>query len=682
MTYFVVESFGHGLDARKHILNLPPGALYRAKNCNLNRGGEPESAKAFVPRIFLPAGQTFGLLSAGGKLWTFGSVANPGVPSGVQYQQLVHPSGGAMTGVVHATPVKGRPFVIASFTTGIGVFMDGVLIDDFLPSGGSSYADIAVKFAAQINQSAEYTAVAAGNVVTITGRPGAGFLVTASATNGGANNDQTATVNYVQYSTLGTSGDFAHGVITFSGVGPGTVTVATSIKINGVEILSGPVIASSDVGAAAAIVANMNAFHSTPDYGAGYTGGVVDIGPPTRGTWVNGYPIVVTPNTYCANSVMAGGVDASPPLPEIVTVTFGGTFEPQDTYSITVGGTVFTTSTGVGVAGQLPTMGLAKNSKTYVIAGPNLFGSKIGDSTVWNGTGAEGCFVTDMSSELAGAEILTGMGLYQNNLAVFSRTTIQMRFVDPDPANNEQIQVMQNIGTMAGKSIVPFGDTDLFFLSDSGIRSLKTRAATNSATLSDIGSPIDNLVVAAIKAVGLDAIKKAVATMEPVDGRFMQQIGTTTYVFNYYPDAKVGGWTMYETGIAFTDFAVIEQRLYARAGDTLYLLGGINNDEYSPQAMDIKLPFLSARQLSTLKHFTGLDVVCDGVFEVSISTDPLVPDAEEIIGTVNGTTLAQGINPFQGEDVTALALRFVGRPNKYARLSSIAVHHQSLKENA
>jgi hypothetical protein len=65
-----------------------------------------------------------------------------------------------------------------------------------------------------------------------------------------------------------------------------------------------------------------------------------------------------------------------------------------------------------------------------------------------------------------------------------------------------------------------------------------------------------------------------------------------------------------------------------------------------------------------------------------MATDPLDPDKEEIIATVNGTTLGLGAAPFNGEDVTAIALRFVGRPSKYGKLSLVAIHHEVLRENA
>ncbi len=702
MTYFVIENFGHGLDARRHILNLPPGALYRAKNCNLNRGGEAESAKAFVSKGGFPI-NTFGLMAAGGKLWTFGNngYTDADMPGGVKYQQLLHPAGGYMTGVVWATAIKGKPFVIATYNVGRAVFFNGQLITDWLPgaSGIATYADVAVNFAQQINDySAAYSAVAAGNVVTITGRSGTPFSVAATATNGGAVDDQTMTVANVQNAAAGGGEVLATGSITFTGLQPtydpdfghwNSTPYISTLTIGGVEQLGRQLVGTDDPGAASALAGNCNLFSAVPDYGASVSGSTTTFTALAgSGASANGL-VIAHDSAYAPYGVMAGGVAAGSSVPQITTITFGGTYEATDHYSISLDGVPFSVSqNGIGAtpaAGQPISAAVTKNGKTYAVAGPNLFGSAIGNCMQWNsGTGS---FVLDMSNEVAGAELLIGLGIFQNNLAVFSRNTVQMRFVDPDPANDETLQVMQNIGTMAPKTIIPFGDSDLFFLSDTGLRSLKVRSATNAATLSDIGSPIDPLVIAAIKAAGSN-IGIAPATMEPVDGRFMLQIGTTTYVFNFFPDAKVAAWTTYESGLAISEFAVLEQRLYARTpnipGDNgqLYLLGGNNNDTYSAQAMDVKLPFLSARQLATLKHFTALDVVCDGTFDVFISTDPLAPDNEEVALTVGGSTPGVGAVPFAGEDVTAIALRFRGRPSAYGRVSTVAVHYEPLGENA
>lgn len=699
MTYFVIDNFGRGLDVRKHIFNLPPGCLFRGKNVNINRGGEPESAKAFVAKYNLPP-NTFGLMAAGGKLWTFGTNdwnATGSIPAGVNYLQYDNPGG--MTGFVNGTSIKGKPFTMTTFTDGYGVFFNGTRVTDFspaLPPAGGSYADVAANFAAQINTNPYYSAGAGGAVVTITGRPGVNFSIAATATNGGAVNDQTASVAVTQNAVAGgTTETRASGTITFSGVTPTwnedlgqwvATQFINGLTINGVEQLNRSLVAMDDEGAASAVATYCNAYSAAPDYDAVASGSSVTFTARAgAGSVPNGY-VIAPASGNAGTAVMAGGAGPTAAVPKICTVTFGGTYEAADNYSITLDGVPYTIVGGVSstnpTSGQRPIAALTKQGKTYAIAGPNLFGSVIGDCTQWHdGSGKVGSFITDMSSELSGADSMTAMAIFQGNLALFSRNTIQIEFVDPDPANNEQVQALQNIGTMAAKSVLSFGDSDVFFLSDTGVRSLKVRAATDSATLADIGSPIDPLVIAAIKASMSNAMASCSA-IEPIDGRFMLQIGTTTFVFSFFPDAKVAAWTTYETGLAFTDFAVIGTRLYARAGDTIYLLGGDNNDQYSAQPPDIKIPFISARQIATLKHFTALDVTCDGVFDVSISTDPLAPDTEEVVATVNGTTYGLGSSKIAGEDVTAISLRFVGRPSKYARLSNIAVHHEVIKENA
>jgi hypothetical protein len=748
MTYFVVESFGHGLDVRKHIMALPPGSLYRAQNCVINRGGEPESAKAWVPKDYLPVG-TFGFMQAGGNLFVFGSGTDPGVPSGIVYQQLAHPSAGSMTAVLWATAIKGKPFVIATYTGGAGVFFNGAIITDWLPPGASAlmrgsgprhippgdwdksasaapftaptdFYTLAQNLAAQINTDPDYTAVVNPSTLTIrvTGRPNTAWAYDASNPAAGG----TATKTLIQNSAGPGPETLATGTVTYSGVTAEwnadlgyyvPVTTATTCTVNGVEILGRFLVSYDDAGAASALCNYINIYHSTPQYTATVSGTVVTIhAAPGTGAAPDGF-VVYCDGPWATMTDMVGGVNATSGAPQIVDFTLNApAFDATKTYSITLGGAVFTQASvilppggtggdpssgggdpggagggAVGAQGQVPTCALVKNSKTYAIAGPNLFGSAVGDTTTWNsGTGS---FVTDMSSEVAGAATLTALGLFQGNMAIFSRSTVQIEFVDPDPSNNEQIQVLQNIGTMAPKSVTQFGDTDVFFLADTGVRSLKVRLATDNATVNDIGSPIDPIIIDLLRLYPT-AAPYAAGVIEPVDGRFLLQFGANTYAFSYFPDAKVAAWTVLQEGMWISDFAVRDNKLYARGStsggagfgtaDVICLLGGDNNDQYSVQAMDLKIPFLSSRQIATLKHFLALDVVCDGTLDVSIATDPLYPDNEELIATVSGTTLGLGGAPFSGENVSAISIHFQGRPSQYCRLSGIALHHAVMGE--
>src|SRR5207253_3062621 len=101
----------------------------------------------------------------------------------------------------------------------------------------------------------------------------------------------------------------------------------------------------------------------------------------------------------------------------------------------------------------------------------------------------------NMSNQTAGSETLTALGRYQNLMAVFSRRAIQIWYLDPDWLQNVQKQVLENIGTYAPKSVVPFGDIDVFFLSDSGVRSLRARDSSNQSGVADVGTAVDEYLL-------------------------------------------------------------------------------------------------------------------------------------------------------------------------------------------
>jgi hypothetical protein len=304
MSYFVVDGFGHGLDRRKHILSLPPGALYTARNVNINSGGEIETCKDFVSKYTPPIG-TFGLIAAAGQLYVFGSIADPGVPAGLTYQRLQHPDMLAMTGMVWTAVIQGKIYAVASYQGGfLTHFYNGVVVADWQTGavGGAlaSNPDLAAHFATIINTDPNYSATSDGAIVTVTGLPGVTFTISASAINGGGTNNQTATVATIQAAATG--------------------------------------------------------------------------------------------------------------VPQVSTVTIGGTFETADTFSIILGGTAF--GGAPSTQGEQGTVVIVYKGKAYAIAGPNLLGSVIDDPTKWaTGTGS---FIIDMSSQAEGAERLTALGIFQS----------------------------------------------------------------------------------------------------------------------------------------------------------------------------------------------------------------------------------------------------------------------------
>lgn len=465
MPYIVIEDFRAGLDRRKSPVSSPQGSLQTLSNAHITRGGEIEKRLAFDARYALPVGQTYGLAGANGVLYTFGSDASPPVPTGVTYQQLVHPSGVGvqMNKLLAAEFYDGKIFAVASYANGdVLQFYDGTRVTDW-------------------------------------------------------------------------------------------------------------------------------------DSGSGAT-----------------------------------------------------------------------------VAGQHAVALLTHGDKLYAAYLSILGFSAIAAPTQWqSGTGYG---FKNMSNQSAGSEDLTGLGRYQDLVAIFSRRNIQIWYLDPDPLQNVRRQVLANIGTYAPRSIIPFGGIDTFFLSDSGIRSLRARDASNQSGVSDVGTPIDDYILDYLGTLTEAQREAAVAVLEPISGRYILAVGNRAFVFSYFASAKISAWSTYDLDFPVSDFVALDGRVWARGGDTLYLLGGADGKTYDAAPVEVDTPYIDGRQIATFKDFAAIDVVCEGEWSIYANTDPNNPTAESLVAIVDGTTLGLDALGFIGHS-PIVKFRLVASLPGPAKLSKLIVHY-------
>jgi hypothetical protein len=322
-----------------------------------------------------------------------------------------------------------------------------------------------------------------------------------------------------------------------------------------------------------------------------------------------------------------------------------------------------------------PSALLTYQEKLFVGAGPVLFFSAISAPANFTGTGSG--FI-DMSTHARGADDLTALVRYQEFAAVFSRRTIQIWFLDPDPNLSRQAQVLTNTGTITAKSLVEYGDSDVFYLDQSGIRSLRARDSSNNAFTTDIGSPIDSLVTEAIGANVSGT--PAVGVIEPQDGRMWMAMRDKIFVFSYFPGSQVSAWTTYEPGFEVDEMLTFQDRVYLRSGEDFYVYGSLSGPyQYSEDTRaEAWLPYLDADRPAQQKRVRGIDVACRGEWELRLATDPQNLNASDLIGRVTGTTFAHMQIPVQGHG-THLSVRAVATepagPNKPAILSSVVIHH-------
>lgn len=127
-----IREFTGGLDTRKLPETSAGGTLIRARDGHITRGGEFEQRADFVEVYELPSGLTKGLAATPDGLTVFGHQAEPaGIPSGVSYQRLQHPSAEALDDVKVTTLFKAKLQVLGQFTTGeTYLFFDGARVTD------------------------------------------------------------------------------------------------------------------------------------------------------------------------------------------------------------------------------------------------------------------------------------------------------------------------------------------------------------------------------------------------------------------------------------------------------------------------------------------------------------------------------------------------------------------------
>lgn len=677
-----VREFTGGLDTRRMAETTSGGVLIQASDGHITRGGEFEKRAAMVAQYALPA-NTIGLGYTRLGLVVFGSAATPvGLPVGVSYQRLQHPDGvSTLIDVPSFDLYKGKIYAVGVFSDGSRQhFYDGVRVEDWFDGrarasfrvtaggveapvpavgsiditggtlgGGNEITNIkvdgvtitsgatahtgsngttATAVAADINSTTstpDYTAVAVGATIDIT-------AVTAGAASNG----------FVVSATVG--GDATAGsAVALVGGDDGGVSVLTSVTVDG-QVIMFDTIEWTDTNAdTAQLVADaINSAATNPEYTAIANTDQVVILVADPGTAANGKVVIVTVDngfgiTPATGIAMAGGAEQA------------DTFEPG-TFVRTIG------------------------SKMYSTSGPNMHFSGIQLPTGWT-TDNVGAGFVDMSSQASGSEELKALAKYQSSVAVFAETNIQIWYVDPDPALNRQSQVLNNTGTGSPLSVTQFGDNDLFYLNESGLRSLRARDSSNAAATTDIGVPVDTLVIDTLGSLSAGERERVIGLIEPRDGRFWLIMKDKIFVFSFFSGAKVSAWSVYNPGFDVQQAVVFGRRVYLRSGNTIYVYGGLGSAlEYDATEAIAQIPYLDADKPWLEKEFTGIDVAAIGEWEVYAAMSVVNQTAKDKVSVVAESTFNDLKIPASGK-ATHISLIFKTQGSGYAKLGSCVIKY-------
>jgi len=239
------------------------------------------------------------------------------------------------------------------------------------------------------------------------------------------------------------------------------------------------------------------------------------------------------------------------------------------------------------------------------------------------------------------------MEIYYSDMAIFARLQTQIWSLDPDPTKDSLKQLLR-IGLVSPRSVLQFGTGDVLFLSDSGVRSLKAQALNNAASVSDVGSAIDQLLIPVIRS-NPTAVEQADAIVQPIQGRYWLAIDDTIYVLSYFPAGHITAWSTFKPGFTVKCFAVVGNYLYVL--DTLnriWLYGGVDRNTYDSSKVTVRTPHLSADSPTQNKRIKSIDVMCQGQWSVQVGMLANNTDLFELAATVQDNTYGLQSIPFAG----------------------------------
>jgi len=419
----------------------------------------------------------------------------------------------------------------------------------------------------------------------------------------------------------------------------GTSGSITSVTVDGVETLSGSVAFNTDlITTASDVAANINGNTSSPNYIAVPDGPRVIVRADLPGTAANGRTLAVNASTLTTNVIQptfAGGIDNP-----------GGVFQPG-TYVKTI------------------------NEKMYALSESLLHFSNIDKPTEWDPNTGVGAGFINLSNHSAGSEQLLAIAEYVDRYAIFSNQNIQIWSLDPDEELNVKNETLKQVGTLAPRSVVPFGN-DTAFLDRSGIRSLRARDSSRSANVSDIGTAIDPLIRDLILEKA-NSVPNAQGITDPLTGRYFLSIDDEIFIFSLFPGNKVSAWTVSKVDFVVEYFDQRDLSVIARSGDNIYQLGGPLNDAYDDRQVNARFPYIDAGDPSRDKKIIGLDVACEGEWDVYIAEDTRDETKERKVATIIDSTFKKPKIAIQGIS-THISLRFVSRGNGPAKIGRVLIH--------
>jgi hypothetical protein len=190
------------------------------------------------------------------------------------------------------------------------------------------------------------------------------------------------------------------------------------------------------------------------------------------------------------------------------------------------------------------------------------------------------------------------------------------------------------------------------------------------------GTRVDPLIVAKLRSLTEAERANVTGLIEPNTGNFWLIMKDTIFVYAYFPDEGVSGWTVYNPGFNISDAVVFNRRVYLRSGDTIYVYGGLATGEATDSTeAEAWTAYFDDDDPTAAKTWSSVNVAVSGEWEISAGMSLADTTVADPVAVINHTTYNDERIGLVGQS-THISLRFKSRGTGPAVLGACALRYE------
>ena len=260
------------------------------------------------------------------------------------------------------------------------------------------------------------------------------------------------------------------------------------------------------------------------------------------------------------------------------------------------------------------------HSEVFAVAGSKIYAKdgdivrfcEVSNPRAWNSIDNAGFIATGNYTDTS--TDVTALSQYRDALIVMHNNRSLEWAVDPDPALTSHRSTIFE-GSNEHRSLANVTG-DLYFLSESGFRSIAVQNNVESLADMDVGSPIDKLIVPLVKA-------GAVSLYNHKDGQFWCALGNKVWIYSFSKTAKLSAWSYYEYAFTVDDMMMHNNEVVFKSGTSVYQTSAsVYSDAGVNYETVVEFSDLDFKNNTALKQIHSFDISqvgnCTAQFTVGI----------------------------------------------------------------